>query len=169
MAIFDEDAVFLKVNDAFTDAFGYRRDQIVGRHSAPLIAPGDRAQWELKWQALLHDGRGDCVHEFMHADGYHVRIHGVSERGRVAGRSLVLSAALAAEPLERILTKREAELVGHVAAGKRAHQIAAELFLSTSTVQTHLRNAMAKMGARSQAQLVALALRRGELGAERLG
>ena len=169
MATFDEDAVFLEVNDAFTDMFGYRRDQIVGRRSAPLIAPGDRAQSQRNWQALLHDGRGDYAWEFMHADGYHVRIHAVSERGRVAGRSLVLSAVLAAEPLERILTKREAELVGHVAAGKRARQIAGELHLATSTVQTHLRNAMVKMGARSQAQLVALALTRGELGGERLG
>jgi hypothetical protein len=40
--------------------------------------------------------------------------------------------------------------------GQRAHEIAEDLEIAESTVKTHLRNAMRKAGARSQAQLVAL-------------
>jgi two-component system, NarL family, response regulator len=69
----------------------------------------------------------------------------------------------AIEPAERTLTSREVEIVRHVAAGKRSREIAGELHIATSTAQTHLRNAMAKLGARSQAHVVALAMKRGEL------
>ena len=40
-------------------------------------------------------------------------------------------------------------------------QVADKLDLSPATVQTHVRNAKAKLGARTRAQAVALALRRG--------
>jgi DNA-binding CsgD family transcriptional regulator len=40
--------------------------------------------------------------------------------------------------------------------GYRAHEIAVDLGVADSTVRSHIRNAMRKAGARSQAQLVAL-------------
>jgi len=67
------------------------------------------------------------------------------------------------------LTRRELEIVHHVAMGQRAHEIADELFIAPTTVQTHIRNAMAKVGARSQAQLVAFVFCHGLLDAELLG
>ena len=59
------------------------------------------------------------------------------------------------------LTPREREVVALVAMGRRRREIADELFISDSTVKTHLRNAMHKLDARSQAQLVAVALAMG--------
>jgi DNA-binding NarL/FixJ family response regulator len=63
------------------------------------------------------------------------------------------------------LTRRELEIIHHVALGQRAHEIAEELFIAPTTVQPHLRNAMAKVGARSQAQLVTFAFCHGLLDA----
>jgi PAS domain S-box-containing protein len=166
MAVLRTDRVFVAVNDAFTEALGYPREQVVGRLADPIISPDERAVMRLSWETMLDEGRIDYVREVVHANGHHMRIHGASERASVTGRSLVMTVARAIEPAERYLTRREAELVGHVAAGKRAHQIAADLHLATSTVQTHLRNAMVKLGARSQAHLVALAMKRGELDAQ---
>ena len=51
-----------------------------------------------------------------------------------------------------------------LAAGATDDQIAELLELSPATVQTHVRNAKAKLGARTRAQAVAIALRRGLIG-----
>jgi DNA-binding NarL/FixJ family response regulator len=55
------------------------------------------------------------------------------------------------------LTEREREIVGWVATGRSNDEIAAELFLSSATVRTHVGRAMRKLRARDRAQLVVLA------------
>lgn len=59
------------------------------------------------------------------------------------------------------LTAREAEVVQLVAAGRSNPEIAAELFVSTATVKTHVNHIFAKTGLRDRAQLVAYAYRAG--------
>ena len=84
----------------------------------------------------------------------------------VPGRHLVgLQPASAAgertlirEPGVRIPSARERQILGLLAEGETDAQIAARLELSPATVQTHVRNAKAKLGARTRAQAVALAL-----------
>lgn len=61
------------------------------------------------------------------------------------------------------LTAREREIVGLLATGLSGADIAAQLVLSPETVRTHVRNAMAKLGATTRSQAVALALQRGEI------
>ena len=58
-------------------------------------------------------------------------------------------------------TSREREILALLASGSTDGQIAAQLDLSPATVQTHVRNAKAKLGARTRAQAVALAIQRG--------
>ncbi len=65
------------------------------------------------------------------------------------------------EPGVRIPSAREREILSLLAEGETDSQIAARLSLSPATVQTHVRNAKAKLGARTRAQAVALALARG--------
>jgi DNA-binding CsgD family transcriptional regulator len=55
-------------------------------------------------------------------------------------------------------SRREREILAHLARGSTDAQIAEVLELSPATVQTHVRNAKAKLGARTRAQAVALAL-----------
>ena len=59
------------------------------------------------------------------------------------------------------LTPRESEILSLVASGLESKEIARELFLSHDTVRTHVAHALAKLGARSRAQAVASAVRRG--------
>lgn len=56
------------------------------------------------------------------------------------------------------LSVRESEVVRLVATGNTGPEIADELQIAHDTVRTHVRNAMAKTGARSRAHLVAKAL-----------
>lgn len=58
-----------------------------------------------------------------------------------------------AEPL----SERELEVLALVAAGESNREIAARLFVSTSTVKTHVHNLYRKLDARSRTQAVARA------------
>ena len=62
-------------------------------------------------------------------------------------------------------TPREREVLTLLAAGATDEQIAEMLELSPATVQTHVRNAKAKLGARTRAQAVAMALQHGMITA----
>ena len=61
------------------------------------------------------------------------------------------------------LTTREREILGLLATGLSGADIAARLVLSPETVRTHVRNAMAKLGASTRSQAVALAIQRSEI------
>jgi DNA-binding NarL/FixJ family response regulator len=66
-------------------------------------------------------------------------------------------------PRERTLTVRERECLSRLAEGQSIEEIAGELVLSTETIRTHVRNAMGKLGTRTRAHAIVVALRRGEL------
>ncbi|MCO5952909.1 ATP-binding protein [Microbacterium yannicii] len=51
------------------------------------------------------------------------------------------------------LSRREREVVGRAAAGRTNREIAAEMFLSPRTVETHMSNALRKLGLRSRDEL----------------
>ena len=59
------------------------------------------------------------------------------------------------------LTDREAEVLRLIAQGRSNSEIAAELFLGVETVKTHVRNVLAKLGARDRVQAVITAYESG--------
>jgi two-component system response regulator NreC len=73
-------------------------------------------------------------------------------------------AILARRPAStRSISVREAEVLGLLAGGLSCKGAAQELSLAVTTVQTHVRNASRKLGARGQLHAVVLALRGGDL------
>lgn len=73
---------------------------------------------------------------------------------------------LAARPFDTGgLTRREQEVLRHMAAGKTNREIAAGLFLSTRTVDMHVRNLFTKLGCTSRTTAVRRAIERGLLPA----
>jgi len=67
----------------------------------------------------------------------------------------------ARERLNRLLTGRELEVLGLVAAGLTNTEIGERLTVSTGTVKTHIGHLLAKLGARDRVQLVIQAFRAG--------
>jgi DNA-binding CsgD family transcriptional regulator len=59
------------------------------------------------------------------------------------------------------LTRREAEVLGLLAAGRSNKEIAAELFLSERTVERHITTVYRKIGTRRRTEAMAFALRHG--------
>jgi DNA-binding NarL/FixJ family response regulator len=97
-------------------------------------------------------------------------------RAAAAGDALVspsvtvrLLEHLAARPAERTpqlpdpLSPRELEVVRAVARGRTNAEIAAELFVSLSTVKTHLTNIQAKLSARNRVEIAAWAWEHGQV------
>ncbi len=63
----------------------------------------------------------------------------------------------------RSLTPREVEVLHLLANGNASQDIATELFISLTTVRTHIQNILKKLEVHSQLEAVALAFRRGLL------
>lgn len=69
--------------------------------------------------------------------------------------------SLAAPPGLSELTAREREVVSLIASGLSNDEIASKLYVSASTVKTHVARALMKLGARDRAQLVVFAYESG--------
>ncbi len=119
----------VEVNDAASRMLGLSRAEIVGRSVESLNLP----EGHLLVLPRIEDEQA--------AGGWAARKPQDSDR-----------------PKGRQPSRREREILGLLAGGSTDAQIAEVLELSPATVQTHVRNAKAKLGARTRAQAVALAL-----------
>jgi DNA-binding NarL/FixJ family response regulator len=72
-----------------------------------------------------------------------------------------VAAQLAEHMGEETLTRREVEVLEHIAVGNRNKDIADLLFISEETVKGHVKHIMEKLGASDRTQAVAIAVRRG--------
>jgi DNA-binding NarL/FixJ family response regulator len=77
--------------------------------------------------------------------------------------------AVAAAPLQKPLTPRETEILGHLAQGKTNRQIATELHVSLSTVKRHLEHILPKLGVSDRTQAAVKAVEMGLRPPERSG
>jgi DNA-binding CsgD family transcriptional regulator len=136
-----------------------------------LDLPYERAQIELRaGVALAASGEKELALERL-SDAYRTakklgaRPLAAEAAGKVAalGESIVkrLGTRAAADANGAGLSRRELEVVRHVAAGRTNREIAQELFLSPRTVDMHVRNVLRKLDCRSR---VEAAQRAGELG-----
>ena len=76
---------------------------------------------------------------------------------------------VAAAPLQKPLTPRETEILGHLARGETNRQIATELHVSLSTVKRHLEHILPKLGVSDRTQAAVKAVEMGLRPPERSG
>ena len=168
MMLLDQDRRIVALNHALVESLGYSRERMLGLRLDTFY---DQIEWELldaHWRAFQRRGTFDGDRTMVNADGERVQVHYAAHWAQIAGRSLALYVALHTRTEPRhvktanlrtgeSLSPRELEVLGWVALGRRAYEIAAELGIASTTVESHVRSAMRKVGARSQAQLVAIA------------
>jgi DNA-binding NarL/FixJ family response regulator len=127
-----------------------------------------RARWRLAGALLAADERGAAAEELRAAHAAALRLGAgplreavvaLARRGRL---ETGLPGARPADPAA-VLTAREAEVLGLLAQGRTNRQIGAALFISEKTASVHVSNILAKLGAGSRTEAVAVAARRGLL------
>jgi PAS domain S-box-containing protein len=173
MALADEERRHVEVNGAYLSMLGYKRRDLIGRPTYELVAGGPLVTAP-EWRALLERSHFTATADLIGADGRHVSVQFAGHPEIVTGRHLVLFVVIKAARAGRqhhdvtpprsecsALSGREIEVVQLLALGLTGPEVAEELHLAHNTVRTHVRNAMAKAGARSRAQLVAKALSEG--------
>jgi PAS domain S-box-containing protein len=169
MSLVDEQRVFVEVNAAMCELLGVARDEVVGTPGDRFLAPQDRVEMAAEWREFWKSGDRVVERTVIRADGSRTRGEFAARTGEVSGRRFAVSVCIATQADEASappaqlgeLTAREREVVSLIALGHTSSKIAEQLVISSETVSTHVRNAMAKTGARTRAQLVAMALGRG--------
>jgi len=169
MVLMDDERRIFEVNAATTEMTGFSREWMVGRSADIFLDPDEWRSFETEWRAFQRLGDFTGERSIVRADGGRVVVQYAARWTEIGRRRLALYVALAvsvSHPQTSLqvshvhaadaLSPREREVVGLIALGHRAHEIADELGIAVSTVRSHARNAMGKCGARSQAQLVAI-------------
>lgn len=119
------------------------------------------------WRRFLRSGEYTGARASVRAGGSEVPVDLVArlefvDDGRVAiDLALAPGASPATAPEHsqvHLLTARERAVITLIAMGNETPEIAEALHISSSTVRTHVRNAMSKLGAHTRAQLVAVAM-----------
>jgi PAS domain S-box-containing protein len=170
MVLLDEQRRIVDANPALLQLLGQARSAVVARPVWELVVDGPQNS-PAEWRELLSAGRFTGETRLRHADGREVAVQWGASTEAATGRRLVLVVTLNTSRwggrfrsapdagAARVgLSPREREVVRLIAQGATGPEIADELRISHDTVRTHARNAMAKVGARSRAHLVAKAL-----------
>ncbi|MGD1051852.1 MAG: LuxR C-terminal-related transcriptional regulator [Solirubrobacteraceae bacterium] len=167
MMVLDSDRRVVETNAAMIESIRYSREDLLGHRIDLFLDPDEWRSLDADWRAFQRRGEFEGQRSLVRPDGRRVEVQYAAWWALLEGRRLALYVALevSLEPqrlvrpgaaLSDALTARELQVVGLVAMGRRAHEIADELGIAPSTVRSHVRRAMRKVGARSQAQLVAI-------------
>ena len=174
--VVDDDGALIEASLGACRLLGVARSDIVGRRIESLFEPESSERFAAAWPALRSGGSAGSGPFALEAPASVVEV-GLMVTARILpSRHLVAfepaggSERQGAGPrvglrAVREPSARERQILALLAEGATDGQIAERLELSPATVQTHVRNAKAKLGARTRAQAVAMALQRGLIGA----
>jgi DNA-binding CsgD family transcriptional regulator len=176
LLVVDDDGVCAEASLGACLLLNASRDEVVGRRMGEMLENGSRDRFASHWASVRRAGGWAGTFALGPPASVEVEMtvtasisparhlialqaaSEASENGHASGANGRFSAAY------RQPTAREREILDLLADGATDEQIAVMLSVSPATVQSHVRNAKAKLGARTRAQAVALALQRGLIG-----
>lgn len=166
MVLIDLDRCIVAANEAGARLSGRPVEALVALRFTDLLDDPAEALADHAWHEQVVAGESYGHRCIRRPDGSTVIVDFAMRAARVDGRVLVLGVGLhmTAEHeandvhVPAALTPREREIVHLIALGHVTREICAALHVAPDTVRTHVRNAMAKTGARTRAQLIAIAL-----------
>ncbi len=172
MLIADDRRRYVDANRAACLLLRLSRDAVCRLRIDDLTPPELRDHTERLWAEFLVDGAQRGKFELMMPDGPRMLVDYSATAHVEPGRhlSMLLIPTADEEPLEaraagrERLTPREREVLALIAMGGSGAEIAWGLGISPTTVETHVRHCLSKLGAKNRAHAIALGLHRGEIG-----
>jgi DNA-binding CsgD family transcriptional regulator len=159
-------------NQAAAELLGLAPEALSDSLLDDLFAVEAQAAWDAAWARFVSVGYARGSLSLERADGAAVEVQ-YSAIALIEGElhlvTLFQAAALARfvnsknRPPSGLLSRREREVLGRLARGAIGPEVARELGIAPDTVRRHVLNAREKLGARSRAHAIALALDRGEI------
>jgi PAS domain S-box-containing protein len=171
MFLVDLDRRIVAVNAAGERLAGRSADALAGERFTTLLDEPADAPDDDAWRAQVRRGESFGRRVLRRPDGSTRVIEYAMRAARAGGSVLVLGVCLRERAASRLppahepapLSAREQDVVRRIALGEVTADICGGLHIAEDTVRAHVRNAMAKTGARTRAQLIAIALTEGLL------
>ncbi len=171
MVIADDDRRYVAANSAAVLLLRLPEKEIVKLRIEELVSPEIRPLVPPLWESFLREGTQKGTIALAMPDGPVIDVEYSATANVQPGRHLaiwVFPAGNEEPELETpsprpLLTEREREVLRMVAMGMGSSWIAATLGVATSTVESHVRNCLEKLGARNRAHAIALGIATGEI------
>jgi DNA-binding CsgD family transcriptional regulator len=170
MVIADDDRRYVAANAAACLLLRLPEEDVLRMTVDDLTPPENRSQVGGLWDAFVCAGTQEGKYELLMPDGARVTVEYSATANIEPGQHLSIlmfpPGRIDRDGLRRsesVLTNREREVLAMVAMGHSSALIAAALGVATSTVESHVRHCLDKLGARNRAHAIALGLRAGEI------
>jgi len=175
MVLADFDRCIVAANAPAAVLFDRPAGRLVGIALTALLDHPEDALPPDVWRRRVGNGEMVGRRTIRRPDGSTRDVDFAMRATEIDGRALALAVCLHEGPTEEPdderdpapLTARECEVLRLIALGKVSREICEELHIAPDTVRAHVRNAMAKTGARTRAQLIAIALADGVIHIDR--
>lgn len=175
MLVVDDQRRYVAVNDAACNLLRRSREELLSGSIEDVTPPENLGGMEEAWNAFLTAGSLVGSYEVLTGDGRRVEVEYNATANILPGRHLTIfvvhpeghreqvEPALDAIDPESLpsLSPREVQVLEQLALGFRGTEIAEALGISPDTVRVHVRNAMRKLGARTRAQAIGIAMSKG--------
>jgi DNA-binding CsgD family transcriptional regulator len=167
VVVADDERRYVHANAAACALFGIDHDDLIGMRVEQITGtPPDEV--EPGWRRLRE--AGVLVGTFPLRCPVGVRhIPYIAVADVTPGRHLAILIPPRGDGGWRPLSQREREVVALVAGGATGREVGEELSVTAATVETHIRNAMRRLGARNRSHLVTLAILRHEIEVSDVG
>ena len=161
VVVADDERRFVHANTAACSLFGIEHDELIGMRVEEITGTPPE-QLGASWGRLRE--AGVLVGTFPLRSPVGVRqIPYIAVADVTPGRHLASLIPARADGSWKPLSQREREVVALVAGGATGREVGQALSVTAATVETHIRNAMRRLGARNRSHLVTLAILRHEI------
>ncbi|MDQ3723490.1 MAG: helix-turn-helix transcriptional regulator [Actinomycetota bacterium] len=179
MLIADDQRRWVTGNAAACELLGVAHEAVAWHTMDDFTPLSERSRLRQQWEEFLDSGEAEGRYQLYvaHRELFPVEFGAVANV--LPGRHLALFIPLEEErgepreggwrPVEAAhagrlpLTKREREIMMLAASGSQNAEMAQRLVLAPETIKSHIQNAMSKLGARTRAHAVAIALVSGQI------
>ena len=167
VVVADDERRYVHANAAACDLLGVPHEQLIGMRTEEITGtPTDQVEevWRRFRDAGVLAGTFPIPSPVGPRNVPYIAIADVPP-----GRHLAIFIPERDDGAWQPLSQREREVVALVAGGATGREVGEALSVTAATVETHIRNAMRRLGARNRSHLVTLAILRHEIEVGDLG